>query len=102
MIYANTMNEPDIPVCEARSAEKKHIETECKERGIYDIAHETRDVLIEVMNMLDSFKHEIRDDTCPDGWKYTEPSCFRNELIMIKEMALAVKGDLNRLIGEFH
>lgn len=93
MIYAHThMNE--VSTCN----EVKEV----KEPGIYEQTKETRQILTEVLFMLDQFKREIRDYKIPEGENAIEPSCFRDEVACINNLAFAIRGDLTRLMDEFH
>ena len=97
MIYAN-VNMGEVSSCAAHTKEV----VEPKEPGIYDRTKETREILTEVLLMLDQFKHEIRCYNIPEGEKALEPSCFKDEVAYVNELAFAIKGDLLRLIHEFH
>lgn len=98
MIYAHT-NMNEVSPCTERTEEK----TEIKEVGIYGQLLETRQVLTEVLFMLDQFKREIRNyEETPYCEKVLEPSCFRDEVGYVNSLAFAIKGDLARLIDEFH
>lgn len=93
MIYAHT-NIGEVSPC-------KEVK-EVKEPGIYEQSKETRQILTEVLFMLDQFKREIRDYKIPEGEKALEPSCFRDEVSCINSLAFAIRGDLTRLMDEFH
>lgn len=76
--------------------------TEGKEPGIYEQTKETRQVLTEVLFMLDQFKREIRDYKIPEAERAADPTCFRDEVACINSLAFAIRGDLTRLTDEFH
>lgn len=98
MIYAHT-NMDTVSPCDTKLETK---ELEVKEVGIYAQTNETRQVLTEILFMLDQFKHEIRNYDVPEGAKNVEPTCFRDEVAYINTLAFAIKGDLSRLMDEFH
>ena len=76
---------------------------EVKTIGIFEQMRETDEVLTEIMCMLDAFKRAIRNYPIPkDEQKVIEPECFRDAVTMVNEKALAIRGDLGRIIGEFH
>ena len=97
MIYAHT--NMDTVMDAVSPCDIKH---ETKEVGIYDQTKETRQVLTEVLFMLDHFKREIRDYNVPEGERAIEPTCFRDEVSCINNLAFAIRGDLSRLMDEFH
>lgn len=97
MIYAHT-NMNEVSPCTERTEEKPGINGV----GIYGQMLETREVLREVVCMLDQFRREIRSyDEIPDYGKVDEPSCFRDEVNYVNNLAFAIRGDLARLIDEF-
>ncbi len=80
---------------------REEVKCNVKEPGIYEQTKETRQILTEVLFMLDEFKREIRDYKIPEGEKATDPVCFKDEVMLINSLALAIRGDLTRLIDEF-
>ena len=75
---------------------------EIKELGIYEQMKETREVLTEVLFTLDQFKREIGNYDIPKDERALEPTCFKEEVSQIKMLAFAIRGDLGRLMDEFH
>lgn len=76
---------------------------EIKAVGIFEQTKETDEVLTEIMHMLDRFKREIRNYPVPtDEYKAIEATCFRDAVTMVNEKAFAIKGDLDRIMAEFH
>ena len=97
MIYAH-VNMDEVSSSTKYTEEKFDV----KEPGIYEKAKETRMILTEVLFMLDQFKREIRDYNITEGEKPFEPSCFKDEVSYINSLAHAIRGDLTRLMDEFH
>lgn len=96
MIYAH-VNMDELSSCTINPETK----IEVKEPGIYEQTRETRQILTEVLFMLDEFKREVRDYKIPEGEKALEPTCFRDDVACIHQLALAIRGDLSRLMSEF-
>ena len=97
MIYAH------VNMGEVSSCTKNTEETfEPKEPGIYERTRETREILREVLVILDTFKNEIRNCNIPENERTLEPTCFRDEVAYVNELAFAIKHDLSHLINEFH
>ena len=96
MIYANTTMGEVSPCCEVKEVK------EVKEPGIYEQTRETRQILTEVLFMLDQFKSEIRDYKIPENERAADPACFRDDVACINRLSFAIRGDLTRLIDEFH
>ncbi len=105
MIYAHT-NINEMSACDEGKEIKKVKEAkeakEAKELGIYEQTKETRQILTEVLFALNQFKREIRDYNTPEGESSIEPSCFKDEVSYINSLAFAIRGDLIRLMDEFH
>lgn len=95
-----TNNYPSIPTFIPNECEEKCIISD--EPRIYAVAKDTREILQEVMTTLDNFKNEIhvRDKNNSDP-TFTEPRCFKDDVLQTHELALAIRGDLYRLIQEF-
>lgn len=92
MVYAN------IPVQKAPC----ELKPEIKERGIYETTMETRETLTEVLNMLEVFKREIKARACAEkAEKAMGPTCFKDEVFTLNDLAFAIKGDLSSIISEF-
>lgn len=96
MIYAHV--NMDECSCSTKYTEEK---IEVKEPGIYERTRETRQILTEVLFMLDEFKREIRNYEIPNDEKAFEPVCFKDEVACVNSLAFAIKGDLSRLMCEF-
>ena len=94
MTYANT-NISEVPCTESKIQN-------ATEPGIFDMTKETRANLIEILYMIDLFKREIRDYKIPTDEKAVEPTCFKDEVASIHGLAAAIRGDLCRLLDEFH
>ena len=76
---------------------------ETKVAGIFEQARQTDKVLAEIMYMLDTFKREIRNYPIPtDEYKEIEPTCFKETVMALNDKAFAIKGDLERILAEFH
>lgn len=76
---------------------------EVKAIGIFEQMRETNEVLTEVLYMLDRFKREIRNYPVPEEkCNAIEATCLRDEVTMVNEKAFAIKGDLERIMAEFH
>ena len=58
--------------------------------------------MTEVLFMLNQFKREIRDYNIPEGENAIDPTCFRDEVASVNSLAFAIRGDLTRLMDEFH
>ena len=99
MIYAHTNINEMSDYDEGKEIKKVK---ETKEPGIYEQTKETRQVLTDVLFTLNQFKREIRDYNAPEGENAVEPSCFKDEVAYINSLALAIRGDLLRLMDEFH
>ena len=100
MIYAHVCTPADVNTI--RTEEAMTPDIGCKAPGIFAQMKETDEVLTDIMFMLDMFKHEIRGYDIPQGeCKPAEPTCFRDAIAMVNSKAYAIKGDLERLIGEF-
>lgn len=99
MLYEqSTMGE--VSSCDCR---KEPVNELSRERGIYDYTKETRQTLTEILSMLYTFKQEIRDHNIPgpECEKAMEPSCFKEDVALVNDLAFAIKGDLTRLMDEF-
>lgn len=74
-----------------------------KELGIYEKTRDTRDVLLKTLELLNVFKAEVCGPWETEGMCFdlTEPTCFKEEVERINDLAYAIKGDLTRLIETF-
>jgi hypothetical protein len=72
-----------------------------KAQGIYDRAKETRCILEEISTMLCEFKSEITGHQTPSGEKTQPATCFKDEMACVVSLAVAIRGDLSRLMKEF-
>ena len=92
----------DYERCSCSTSNTPQIQ-EVKEVGIFAQTQETDAILTEIMHLLDRFKQEIRNYSVPtEEHKTVEATCFRDAVAIVNSKAYAIKGDLERIMAEFH